>query len=81
MEIEGPIQTMVSHGEPICITKAQGNTLNKLVIACENGNLLETKTGKLENWKKSAELTVGQKSLAKLSYQDQSEKKAWQQVD
>ena len=67
MEIEGPIQTMVSHGEPICITKAQGNTLNKLVIACENGNLLETKTGKLENWKKSAELTVGQKSLAKLS--------------
>ena len=67
LEIEGSIQSMVSHGEPICITKAQGNTLNKLVIACENGNLLETKTGKLENWKKSAELTVGQKSLAKLS--------------
>ena len=58
---------MVSHGEPICITKAQGNTLNKLVIACENGNLLETQTGKLENCKKSAELSMSQKTLAKIS--------------
>ena len=67
MEIEGPIQSMVSHGEPICITKAQGNTLNKLVIACENGNLLETKVGKLENWKKSTESSGAQKAMAKLS--------------
>ena len=67
MEIEGPIQSMVSHGEPICITKAQGNTLNKLVIACENGNLLETKAGKLENWKKSTESSRAQKAMAKLS--------------
>ena len=67
MEIEGPIQSMISHGEPICITKAQGNTLNKLVIACENGNLLETKTGKLENWKKSTESSRAQKAMTKLS--------------
>ena len=67
MEIEGPIQSMVSHGEPICITKAQGNTLNKLVIACENGNLLETQTGRLENWKKSTESSRTQQAMAKLS--------------
>ena len=67
LEIEGPIHSMVSHGEPICITKAQGNTLNKLVIACENGNLLETTAGKLENWKKSAESSRAQKTMSKLS--------------
>ena len=32
---------MVCHGEPICITKTERNSLHRLFIACENGDVME----------------------------------------
>ena len=40
-EVEGHVGAMVRHGEPICITKTERNSLHKLFIACENGDVMK----------------------------------------
>ena len=78
-EMEGLIQSMVSLGEPICITKTHGSCLHKLVVACENGKLLQHDLSNLK-WKKSSKIPMqphSESNNTKTSYDIKAMASTW----